>query len=163
MENPAQNIETEFKENRARISKTIQHLKKKKPRNLDALFSDLHDEVFENIDCLSCANCCKTSSPILLDKDIERLAKHLRLKPGDFIQEYVFLDTDDFYAFKSTPCPFLQNENACSVYEFRPKACREYPHTNQRKMHTLLNLAEKNASICPAVLSILQKLGNITF
>lgn len=155
MSNPAENIDEDYRKNKEKIRETIKRLRKKTPKNLDDIFAEKHESVFEEINCLDCANCCKTTSPMLFEKDIERLSSHLRIKPGDFIGKYLFLDTDGIYAFKSSPCPFLGPDNFCSVYEYRPKACREYPHTNQRKMHTLLNLAETNAAICPAVLKIL--------
>lgn len=140
------------------IQKKIKRLISKKPRNLDEIFEATHDEVFNNLDCLECANCCKTTSPMLFEKDIERLSQHLRMKSGDFVSKYLFLDTDGIYAMKQTPCPFLGIDNYCSVYEYRPRACREFPHTNSRKMHKLLKLSEKNAEICPAVSRILLKI-----
>ncbi len=140
------------------LKKKLKKLKQKSPKNLDEQFNDLHEEAFESYDCLSCGNCCKTTSPMLFEKDIERLANHLKLKPGDFVQQYLFLDTDGIYGMKSTPCPFLDGENYCSIYDHRPKACREFPHTNHRKMHTHLHLAAKNMEICPAVYAIVQKI-----
>ena len=79
------------------------------------------------------------------------------MKPGDFIEQYLFLDTDGIYALKASPCPFLGTDNYCSVYDHRPKACREYPHTNHRKMITKLDLALKNTTVCPAVEQILKR------
>ena len=96
---------------------------------------------------------------MFFDKDIERLASHLRMKPGDFVEQYLHLDTDGIYALKSSPCPFLGTDNYCSVYEHRPKACREYPHTQHRKMINKPNLAVKNTEICPAVVSILENIA----
>ena len=58
------------KENR----KVLNSLKKVYARGLDASFHQLHEEVFEEIDCRTCANCCKTTSPIFYQNDIERLA-----------------------------------------------------------------------------------------
>jgi Fe-S-cluster containining protein len=52
----------------------------------------------------------------------------------------------------------LGDDNACSVYDDRPKACREFPHTNHRKMHTHLALAQHNIEICPAVFAIVEQL-----
>lgn len=140
---------------KSEIQKKIKRLILKKPRNLDEVFEEAHEEVFNHLDCLDCANCCKTTSPMLFEKDIERLSQHLRMKSGDFVSKFLFLDSDGIYAMKQTPCPFLGSDNHCSVYEYRPKACREFPHSNSRKMHTLLKLAEKNAEICPAVSRIL--------
>ncbi len=133
-------------------------LKAKPPKNLDDVFQKYHDETFRKIDCLECGNCCKTTSPAFFEKDIERLCKVLKMKPGQFIEKYLFLDTDGIYALKTVPCPFLGSDNYCNVYDDRPKACREFPHTNQRKMHTQLHLGAKNAEICPAVFDILSKL-----
>ena len=139
--------------------KLITKLKKTNPRKVDGLFHDLHDEVFEEIDCLKCANCCKTTSPLFRDKDISRLAKHLRLKDVDFIEQYLKIDSDGDYVFKSAPCPFLMDDNYCSVYEYRPNACRDYPHTDRKKVQQLLHLSLKNTEICPAVADIFKKIN----
>jgi Fe-S-cluster containining protein len=133
-------------------------LKKKKPKNLDSIVHQLHDEAFEDIDCLDCANCCKSISPTLYDKDIERLAKHFKIKPSKFIDEYLFIDEDNDYVFKQTPCPFLLSDNYCMVYESRPKACREYPHTDRKRFYQILDLTLKNTETCPAVYDIVEKL-----
>ena len=133
-------------------------LKKKKPKKLDKIVHELHDEVFQEIDCLDCANCCKSISPTLYDKDIERLAKHLKIKPSQFVNEYLYLDDEGDYVFRQTPCPFLLPDNYCLVYESRPKACREYPHTDRSRFYQLLNLTLKNSLICPAVLELIERL-----
>lgn len=143
--------------------KLISKLKAKKPRNLDALFYEKHTEAFTKIDCLSCANCCKSLGPRITDKDIEKLSKHLRLKPVDFIASYLKIDEDNDYVFKQMPCAFLAPDNYCMVYEHRPKACRQYPHTDSPKMIKHLNLALKNAETCPAVYLILEDLKRVVF
>lgn len=139
----------------------IQRLKSNPPADLDRQFETIHNAVFKNINCLDCGNCCKTTSPMFFDKDIVRLSKVLGLKPAAFVEKYLVLDSDGIYALKSSPCPFLESNNECSVYEDRPKACSEFPHTNHRKMHTHLHLLEKNAIICPAVYEIAQKIAKI--
>jgi uncharacterized protein len=142
-------------------NKFLQSLRRKDPRKIDDAFHRLHEEVFEEIDCLTCANCCKTTSPIFYQTDIERVAKAVRLKPGDFIEKYLRVDEDKDYVLKSSPCPFLDSENYCSVYEDRPKACREYPHTNRKKMVQILDLTYKNTLVCPAVLEIVERLKKL--
>src|SRR4051812_24240212 len=126
--------EKQKQENRKFFSK----LKVSPPKNLDNLFHDAHEEVFEHTDCLNCANCCKTTSPIFYQRDIERAAKALRIKPGEFIEKYLHIDGDKDYVLNSAPCPFLGPDNYCGIYEDRPTACREYPHTNRKRMHQLL-------------------------
>jgi uncharacterized protein len=153
----------DISKNRANENKKfLQGLKKKDPRKIDDAFHRLHEEVFEEVDCITCANCCKTTSPIFYQTDIERVAKAVRLKPGDFIEKYLRIDEDKDYVLKSSPCPFLDSENYCSVYEDRPKACREYPHTNRKKMVQILDLTYKNTLVCPAVLEIVERLKTIS-
>ncbi|MGB0868593.1 MAG: YkgJ family cysteine cluster protein [Flavobacteriales bacterium] len=144
----------QVQEHKSEHQKFYKSLKKKKLKNLDALFHDAHDAVFEKIDCLLCANCCKTTSPIFKPRDIKRISKHFRMKEGKFIDEYLFLDEEEDYVLKSSPCHFLDENNYCNIYEIRPDACREFPHTNRRKMNQILPLTATNATMCPAVFEI---------
>jgi uncharacterized protein len=136
-------------------------LKRQKPRKLDEAFHEAHDEVFAETDCLACANCCKTTSPIFYQRDIERVAKRLRMKPGDFIETYLRVDEDKDYVLRTAPCPFLGPDNYCSVYEDRPTACREYPHTDRKKMEQILDLTYRNTLVCPAVLEITERIKKV--
>ncbi|MCW0483416.1 YkgJ family cysteine cluster protein [Gaoshiqia sediminis] len=140
------------------FSALFQKLKKKKPKNLDDVVHRLHREAFEQFDCLDCANCCSTISPIVTDKDAERLAKSQKMKPADFIGRYLYVDEDHDYVFQQTPCPFLMADNYCCVYENRPRACREYPHTDRNRFYQILNLTQKNCEVCPIVFSITSEL-----
>jgi Fe-S-cluster containining protein len=151
-------------ENQAKSNKEfLRKLKTQTPKKLDDDFHTFHEAVFEEVDCLTCANCCKTTSPIFYDTDIVRLARHFRIKPKDFIEQYLVIDSDDDYVLKSSPCPFLDEDNYCSVYQDRPRACREYPHTNRKKMFQLLDLTYKNSLVCPAVLEIVERLKAIKY
>ncbi len=141
--------------------KFLERVKKMDSRKVDDAFHTTHEAVFEEMDCLTCANCCKTTSPIFYQTDIERVAKSLRMKPGDFVEQYLRIDEDRDYVLKSSPCPFLGDDNYCSVYEARPKACREYPHTDRKKMVQVTGLAYKNTQVCPAVLEIVERLKKI--
>lgn len=138
--------------------KFLEKLKRKKPSDLDSLTHALHEKAFEHIDCLQCANCCSTTGPLLLHKDIERLAIHFRKTPSNFTAEYLKIDEDGDYIFKSLPCPFLLADNYCSAYESRPNACREYPHTSQRNIYQKLKITHLNTMICPAVAEVVEGL-----
>lgn len=144
-----------------RNKKFLLSLKKRDPRKIDDAFHILHEEVFEEVDCLTCANCCKTTSPIFYDTDIERLAKELRIKAVDFVDKYLKVDDDGDQVLKSSPCPFLGDDNYCSVYEARPKACREYPHTDRKKMVQIMELTHKNTQVCPAAYEIVERLKKV--
>ena len=131
-------------------------LKKKPPKHLDYVMQKLNDEEFEKTDCLKCANCCNTTGPLFTDKDIERIAKHFKLKPSEFMERYLRLDEDNDFVLQDVPCAFLGTDNYCSIYEVRPKACREFPHTDRKKFHQISNLTLKNVAICPAAFNIVE-------
>ncbi|HNP94911.1 MAG TPA: YkgJ family cysteine cluster protein [Cyclobacteriaceae bacterium] len=138
--------------------KFLQGLKTKDARKVDDAFHAVHEEVFAELNCLECANCCKTTSPIFYQTDIERAARFLKLKPGAFVEQYLRVDDDGDHVLKSSPCPFLDADNYCSIYESRPKACREYPHTDRKKMVQIMDLTYKNTLVCPAVLEMVERL-----
>lgn len=151
-------------QDRHKSNKTLLNkLKKKKPKTLDDHFHRLHRETFNEVDCLECANCCKTTSPIFQIGDIERLSKTLKMKVPDFIEEYLRLDDDRDYVLLGSPCPFLGTDNKCIVYESRPKACREYPHTDRKRMYQITGLTLKNTLVCPAVSRIVSQLEDVKF
>lgn len=143
---------------KAENKKFLDKLKKQAPKNLDVVTNQLHDEAFETIDCLQCANCCATTGPLLLNKDIDRLAKNLRLKPSVFTENYLRIDEDKDYVFKQMPCPFLGSDKYCSVYSDRPNACREFPHTQQRNVLQKLKITLLNTTVCPAVAKVVDGL-----
>ncbi|MFD2588996.1 YkgJ family cysteine cluster protein [Croceitalea marina] len=133
-------------------------LKKKAPKNLDYLMQELHDKEFTQTDCLTCANCCKTTGPLFTNTDIERIAKFFRMKAVDFIDRYLRLDEENDYVLQRVPCTFLGEDNYCAIYDVRPKACREFPHTDRKKFQQISNLTLKNVAICPAAFNIVEKM-----
>lgn len=138
--------------------KFLDSLKKKPPKNLDYLVQDTHDEVFEDINCLDCANCCKTTGPLYTEKDIERISKHLKLSISDFEKKFLRVDEDGDKVLQNLPCYFLSEDNTCLIYDVRPKACREYPHTDRKKIYQINHLTIKNTIICPAAYQFVEKM-----
>lgn len=151
-------LEELVKQNQKSNLVAIQRWKKNKPNELDFHFHRLHNDAFSKFNCLDCANCCSTISPIITEKDIEKLSKHLKIKPSEIIEKYLHIDEDNDYVFNETPCPFLGADNYCSVYAYRPKACCEYPHTDRRKMIQILDLTLKNCEVCPVVFRIVEEM-----
>ncbi|MBT8243735.1 MAG: YkgJ family cysteine cluster protein [Winogradskyella sp.] len=131
-------------------------LKKKPPKKLDYMMQEFHEEEFQRTDCLECANCCKTTGPLFTDKDIVRIAKHFKLKPHQFTEQFLKLDEENDYVLQLVPCAFLGADNYCSIYEVRPKACREFPHTDRKKFQQISNLTLENVAICPAAYNIVE-------
>jgi len=132
--------------------------RKQAPKNLDDIVHTLHNQYFEQFDCLTCANCCRGLGPRITDKDLERMSKYLKLKPQELIEKYLRIDEDNDFVFKTMPCPFLLPDNYCSIYTERPKACREYPHTDRRRFEQILNITQKNIAVCPVVCAIVETL-----
>lgn len=136
----------------------FKRLKRTDKKLLDKNMHAVHDEVFACTDCLKCANCCKTTGPLVTKQDIERIAKRERMKSGKFIDTFLKVDEDGDYVFKTMPCHFLAADNTCNIYDIRPKACREFPHTDQNKQFQILEITQKNVEVCPAVFEMVERL-----
>ena len=159
MEKRLEQLSKLSKETLPESQKYFKMLKKRTPRNLDVVMKQLHKDEFKKTDCLSCGNCCKTTSPIFTDKDISRISKHLKMKENNFIEQYLDRDQDDFMVLKTSPCSFLDlTDNSCFIYDVRPKACAEYPHTNRKKFIQITDLTLANTQVCPATYSIIENL-----
>lgn len=122
------------------------------------LLPDLHEAAFEEVDCLTCANCCKNYSPRFKTPDIKRISKYLGMKEGDFIETYLYLDDEGDYVTKSKPCPFLGTDNHCSIYDTRPSDCQRFPYTDEDVLLKRPAITLKNSTFCPAVYFVLEKL-----
>ena len=153
-----ENLPQKATEKHTENKKFFTKLKNRTPKNLDYLMQELHEQEFKRTDCLTCANCCKTTGPLFTNPDIERIAKFFRLKPAKFINRYLKLDEENDYVLQRVPCAFLGTDNFCSIYNVRPKACREFPHTNRKKFQQISHLTLKNVTICPAAFNIVEKM-----
>ncbi|MFN2440438.1 MAG: YkgJ family cysteine cluster protein [Chitinophagaceae bacterium] len=120
----------------------------------------LHDEAFQKINCLSCAACCKNYSPRFKTPDIKRISKHLGMKESEFIDTYLNVDEEGDFIVKAIPCPFLGIDNFCSIYDVRPSDCVRFPYTDEDVLIKRQKLTLKNASFCPIVYHVLNKLSN---
>jgi Fe-S-cluster containining protein len=140
-------------------SKTYKSFLRKANKNkmLDHL-PEMHEEAFEKVDCLTCANCCKNYSPRFKTPDIKRISKLLGLKESVFIDTYLKLDEEGDYVVKSSPCPFLGSDNYCSIYEDRPSDCSRFPYTDEDVFFKRPSLTLKNTSFCPAAYYVMEKL-----
>ncbi len=152
------NLSQIAKEKHPENKKFFDKLKKKPPKNLDYLMQELHQSEFERTDCLTCANCCKTTGPLFTPADVERISKYLKLKQQDFISKYLRIDEENDYVLQQLPCSFLAADNACLIYDERPKACREFPHTDRRKFQQISAITLKNIPVCPATYRIVEEM-----
>ncbi|MGT2832853.1 YkgJ family cysteine cluster protein [Streptococcus halotolerans] len=138
--------------------KFLAKLKKKPPKQLDKITKELHEQVFSEIDCTKCANCCRDLGPDLTEADITRMSKLFRMTLSSFEKTYLRVDEDGDKVFKAMPCPFLGPDNLCDVYDARPKACAAFPHTDRKRIYQINHLTLKNTLICPAAYLFVEKL-----
>lgn len=141
-----------------RLHRFLDKIYKKGHKGIEQKASVTHKNVFEHTNCLVCANCCKNHSPIITKRDLTRLAQHKNMTERSFYNVYVKTDSEGDYVFQLTPCPFLLPDNVCSVYEYRPQACRDYPHTDGKDFIKRIPITKKNTAVCPAVFEIILKL-----
>lgn len=134
----------------------LQRIDKKKAIKQLAI---LHDEAFSKIDCLTCANCCKNYSPRFKQPDIKRIAKYMRMKEADFVATYLRRDEDGDFVVTKHPCPFLDKDNFCTIYEVRPSDCERFPYTDEDILFKKTSITLKNSTFCPAVFYVLEKLN----
>ena len=158
MEDILKNLPKKAQEKHAETKKFFTKLRRKPPKDLDYVMKELHEAEFRRTDCLECGNCCKTTGPLFTNADVERISKHFRLKPQKFISRYLKIDEDNDYVLQEVPCAFLGADNYCSIYDVRPKACREFPHTDRKKFQQVSNLTLKNVAICPAAFNIVEEM-----
>lgn len=131
-------------------------LKTQKSAVVDCLVHELHKKLFADIDCTACANCCKSIVPITQEEEIEVMAEKLGLTSAEFKAGYIET-TEEGFIISKKKCPFI-TAKGCSVYEYRPQNCVEYPYTNQKEILTrLVNLLE-NCAICSVVFEIFEQL-----
>ncbi len=119
---------------------------------------DLHEEAFDKIDCLKCANCCKNYSPRFKTPDVKRISKHLKMRESEFIDKYLVVDEEGDFIAKTKPCPFLGADNYCSIYDQRPSDCHRFPYTDEDVFIKRQQLTLKNSSFCPITYYVLEKL-----
>lgn len=150
-----ENWEKKSEENQKKYKNFLQKANKNKVLKL---LPQIHDEAFEKVDCLQCANCCKSYSPRFKTTDIKRISKHLKIKESEFIHTYLRLDADGDYVTKTTPCPFLGIDNYCSIYEQRPGDCTRFPYTDEDVLLKRPQLTLKNSSFCPITFYVLEQL-----
>jgi len=161
MEEVLRELPQKAKEKHNENKKFFVKLRKKPPKNLDYIMQELHEAEFERTDCLTCANCCKTTGPLFTNADVERISKSFRMKPQKFIETYLRVDEENDFVLQETPCTFLGADNYCSIYDVRPKACREFPHTDRKKFQQISNLTLKNVAICPAAYNIVEEMKKL--
>ncbi len=129
-------------------------------RKIDSIVQRLYNTFSSQIDCQSCANCCREIKPLVKEKDIIDMAAALKISTDSFKKQYLVNAADEGgYHFNALPCPFLEG-NRCKIYNFRPEDCRSYPHLHKSHFLSRSMSVVKNCSICPIVFNVYEQLKN---
>jgi len=134
-------------------------IEKAPPPGLNKMADATEKEVWKEVDCLTCANCCKTMSPTFTKADIKRISSHFSLTPEAFTKKWLRKDRTGDIMNKTEPCQFLNlKDNKCSIYEIRPADCAGFPHLSKNKMVDYIHVYKQNIEYCPATYKLLEKM-----
>ncbi len=137
----------------------LRKLENETPRGIDKLMPAIEKEVWKEIDCLSCANCCKTMTPTFTKQDIKRISAHFDQTPDAFRKQWLRKDRNKDLINKVEPCQFLNLEdNKCSIYEIRPADCSGFPHLSKSRLKDYAHVHKQNIDYCPATFNMVQRL-----
>ena len=126
----------------------------------DRILRRLAQGIEDQIDCTVCANCCRVATVRLSERDIERLARFLRIKPAAFLRDFTGQSEEEGTILRrstETGCIFLDG-NSCTVYEARPETCEKFPHVvrGAGSIASRMWQLTDRASYCPIVYNTLE-------
>jgi Fe-S-cluster containining protein len=142
------------------LKKFLKRVEKNPPRGLLKTNAELTAQTWNEVDCLSCANCCKKMTPTFKKVEVKRIAEHIGMTYNDYFEKYLEIDEDNGdIVNKSTPCQHLDlSDNKCKVYDLRPADCRQFPHFQRKDFNDISYVIAENIPRCPATLIFVEKL-----
>jgi hypothetical protein len=145
--------------NRRKMRLFLTKVENKPPRGLDKIAEKIDAEVWQEVGCLTCANCCKSMTPTFTKQDIERISAHFDQTPEEFKDKWLYKDKNKDWMNVKNPCQFLDlKTNMCSIYEIRPTDCAGFPHLAKKKMTDYIHVHKQNIEYCPATYRMVEKL-----
>jgi Fe-S-cluster containining protein len=150
----------QVQDNKRKLRRFLTKVENTRPRGLDNLTPVLDKEVWEEVDCLTCANCCKKMTPTFTKKDISRISAHLEMSESAFREKWLVFDKKDKdWMNVKRPCQFLDlTTNMCSIYSVRPADCAGFPHLTKKKAVDYLHVHKQNLEYCPATYKMVEKM-----
>ncbi len=158
--NHLKKLKKKFDLNRKSLRYFITRTENNPPENIDCLMTDVEKEVWEEVSCLSCANCCKVMSPTYTTADIKRISAHLGMRPIDFKEKWLYREKkDNDWMNRFQPCQFLDlKTNMCTIYEVRPADCADFPHFHKHPAKEYFYIHKQNIEYCPATMLMVEKM-----
>ncbi len=143
------------------LKKFLKRIEKNPPRGLLKTNAEVGAETWSEVECLSCANCCKKMTPTFKKSEVKRIAAHMGMTHKEYFDKYLEMDEDnEDVVNKSTPCQHLDlTDNKCTIYEIRPDDCRLFPHFQRKDFNEISYVIADNIPRCPATLVFVEKLN----
>ena len=128
-------------------------------QTIDSVVTTIATAVTAQIDCTTCANCCKTLHPDLQSHEIDTLAQHLSITPQNFVSRYTNNTnaTSNNCHFKKKPCAFLYKDK-CTVYSLRPLSCEDFPNLHKPNFKYRYKRIMEFYNMCPIIYNTIQQL-----
>jgi len=140
----------------------LNRTEKNPPKGIDKLTSIVEPAVWAEIDCLSCANCCKKMTPTFTPQDLKRISAHFNQTPEEFRKQWLVKDKNKDLVNKTQPCQFLNLEdNKCTIYAIRPVDCSGFPHLAKKKWVEYAHVHKQNIDYCPATFKMVEKMKGL--
>jgi uncharacterized protein len=133
----------------------------------DKPFQILASEVQQHVDCTACANCCRYSVVSVNKSEIENIARHIGTTSGAVARLYNVPDREApalrILRNSGGGCVFLDG-NLCTIYEARPKTCRDFPHVavGKHSLGSRQSSLARWAPLCPIIFNALEEYKHLT-
>jgi uncharacterized protein len=142
----------------------LKHRTRLSSEEVDNLVFEITESVWKRIDCTACGNCCREVSPTLGQEDVDRLAGHLGISGPELVSKYLKpteSGEDNPWVMRERTCPFLK-DNRCTVYEYRPANCRDYPYLHKPDFTARTLSMIGRISECPIIFEVWEELKRAT-
>lgn len=146
--------------NRNTFRRFLSRLEKQPSRTVGRLINSLEPETWKEIDCLTCANCCKTMTPTFNEADLKRISAHFGQTVDEFKANWLRKERkkDGDWINRQEPCQFLNlADNKCSIYAIRPADCAGFPHL-RKQFNQYAHVHKQNIEYCPATYRLVEKM-----
>lgn len=141
------------------LRRFLTKVEKNPPLLLDTYAEQIDKEVWKEVNCLACSNCCRRMTPTYNFEDLRRISAHFGMTIKAFKEKWLYKNKDGEWMNRSQPCQFLDRKtNLCTIYPIRPKDCAEFPHLTKKKMANYMHLHKQNVQYCPATVTMVEKL-----
>ena len=127
-------------------------------RKLTILQRELTREVWAEVDCTECGNCCSSMQLQLNARDCAQVAEAIGITTEQFRSEYTSKHRDGFWYLKKQPCAFQDaRTRLCTIYDQRPSRCHGFPYMDENILDDMAGTLDK-VPYCPIVFNVIEEL-----